>query len=318
MSFAWPWAALLLPLPILLWRILPPEAWKSGAITVPPALAAAAERTAPRAVERHARLLFPALAWICAVLALIGPRQEQVIDILPDTARDIVLALDLSGSMERQDFILDGVQVSRLAAVQSVAAQFVLGRAGDRLGLIVFGDRAYVAAALTHDVAAVAHVISTAQIGVSGKSTAIADGLGLAIKRLRARDAKSRVVILLSDGQDTSGIVDPVGAARVAEDLGIRVHTIALGPVDLETAPGARDAVDVATLRDIAGVAGGEMFRVRTSDDLRTVAAAIDRLEPSPTDAPPIRGWRALWIWPAGAAFLFLGCGLVLSGRGAA
>lgn len=318
MSFVFPWAVLLLPLPLILLRLLPPEEARSGALALPPALARATRPVNTNPAVRHARLLLPAVAWILAVVALAGPRIEQVFDILPDSARDIVLALDLSGSMEREDFSLDGHQVSRLAAVQAVASRFVEGRAGDRVGLVVFGDRAYVAAAPTHDVAAVAHVIGSTRIGVSGKATAIADGLGLAIKRLQDRDAKSRVVILLSDGQDTSGLVDPVAAARVASELGIRIHTVALGPNDLENAPDARDAVDTATLREIAEVSGGRLFRVRTTDDLRAVTEAIDSLEPSSAEAPPIRGWRDLWVWPAGAAVFVLGLALALGGREAA
>ncbi|WP_232830632.1 VWA domain-containing protein [Oceanicella sp. SM1341] len=245
------------------------------------------------------------------MIALAGPRVLETLDALPASGRDVVLALDLSGSMEREDFDLDGARVSRLAAVQTVASRFVLGREGDRVGLVVFGDRAYVAAAPTHDVAAVAQVIDTAMIGVSGRSTAIADGLGLAIRRLRGREAKSRVILLLSDGQDTTGAVDPVAAARAAAALGIRVHTIALGPRDLETSPGARDAVDTATLRAIAEAAGGVMFRVRNTDDLRAVTDAVDRLEPSAAAAPPIRGWHALWPWPAAAALLLLGAAML-------
>ncbi|WP_353476355.1 VWA domain-containing protein (plasmid) [Salipiger sp. H15] len=318
MSFAFPLAALLLPLPLLLLWLAPPERHAPGALALPPAPAEAARPARATSAARHARLVLPGLAWVLVVMALSGPRVEQVFDILSDSARDIVLVLDLSGSMEREDFSLDGRQVSRLAAVQSVAARFVEGRAGDRVGLVVFGDRAYVAAAPTQDVAAVAQVIGTTRIGVSGKATAIADGLGLAIKRLRERDAKSRVVILLSDGQDTSGAVDPVATAEVAKDLGIRIHTIALGPQDLETAPGTRDAVDTATLRDIAQLSGGTMFRVRTTDDLRAVTEAIDTLEPSPAKAPPIRGWRELWVWPAAAALVLLAIALYLTGREAA
>ncbi len=315
MSFAFIWALLLLPLPLVLLRVLPPSDWKTGALAVPPALAAALQPAEAHVATRHVWGAGLFVVWILAVIALAGPRQSQVLEVLPASGRDIVLALDLSGSMEREDFSLDGAQVSRLKAVQRVAAHFVRGREGDRIGLVVFGNRAYVAAAPTHDVAAVAHVIETTVIGVSGKATAIADGLGLAIKRLRGRKADSRVVILLSDGQDTSGTVDPVAAAQVARKLGVRVHTIALGPADLQTAPTSRDAVDAATLQQIADAAGGQMFRVRTTQDLRAVTAAIDRLEPSPADAPPIRAWHALWVWPAGAALVLLTLMLALRAR---
>jgi len=228
-----------------------------------------------------------------------------------------MLSLDLSGSMEREDFNLNGEVVSRLSAVQAVASEFVKGRLGDSVGLVIFGDRAYVAAAPTHDVVSVAHVVETSIIGISGKSTAIADGIGLAIKRLREREAKSRVIILLSDGQDTSGNTDPVAAAEVAADYGIRIYTIALGPMDLESTPSARDAVDTETLRDVAEAANGKMFRVKTTDDLRAVTAAIDALEPSPSKAPPIQTWRDFWIYPGGLAVLLLATFMIFGRKGA-
>ena len=318
MSFATPWLALLLPVPLLLRWLLPPDRRPRAALALPPSLAGAFQPVGAAPVRRHARQVALLLAWALLVVALAGPRQERVLDVVPASGRDIVLALDLSGSMEREDFELDGVGVSRLAAVQAVGARFVGGRAGDRVGLVVFGDRAYVAAALTHDVDAVAEAIATAQIGVSGKATAIADGLGLAIRRLRDRDAESRVIVLLSDGQDTTGAVDPVAAAATAGEMGLRIHTIALGPADLETDPAARDAVDSETLRRIAEAAGGEMFRVRTTDDLRAVTAAIDRLEPSLADAPPIRAWRDFWPWCAAAALAALGLAAALQAREAA
>ncbi|SNR75938.1 VWA domain-containing protein [Puniceibacterium sediminis] len=316
MTFAAPLALLLLPLPLLA-LFLPPEKLRHGAMTLPPAILAQARDAVSGRAARHLGLVALTLAWICAVLALSGPRILVTLDTLPATGRDIVLVLDLSGSMEKEDFDIDGTRVSRLAAVQSVAAQFVRGRVGDRVGLVVFGDRAYVAAAPTHDVSAVAQVIETSVIGVSGKATAIADGLGLAIKRLRDRDAKSKVVILLSDGRDTSGVVDPVAAAKKASELGIRIHTIALGPDDAGTAARPDDVVDTETLDQIAATAGGEMFRVRTTQDLSAVTRSIDQLEPSAAAAPPITAWRELWIWPAAAALVML-LGLLCARPGAA
>ncbi len=318
MSFAFPWAALLLPLPFLLFRLLPGRPVAASALNLPPAIAETFRPLDTAAVRRHALTTILVLAWILLVAALTGPRMERTLEMVPASGRDIVLALDLSGSMEREDFVLDGAQVSRLAAVQDVGARFVRARKGDRVGLVVFGERAYVAAALTHDVSAVAQVIETVQIGVSGKATAIADGLGLALRRLRVRDAKSRVIVLLSDGQDTTGTVDPVAAAVTAETLGVRIYTIALGPADLETAPDARDAVDSDTLRRIAEAAQGQTFRVRTTEDLVAVTEAIDRLEPSLADAPPIRGWQNYWPWLAGAALAMLATALGLQAREAA
>ncbi len=316
MDFANPWAVVLVVMPWLLRWILPVQNRKSGALALPSAFERSFQLQSEHTVLRRANRLTPIIIWMLIVLALVGPRQEQVLDVLPASGRDVMLSLDLSGSMEREDFNLNGDVVSRLSAVQAVASEFVLGRLGDSVGLVIFGKRAYVAAAPTQDVASVAHVIETSIIGISGKSTAIADGIGLAIKRLRERDSKSKVIILLSDGQDTSGNTDPVAAAVVAEKYGIRIYTIALGPVDLESNPSVRDAVDTATLREVAEAANGQMFRVKTTDDLRAVTQAIDALEPSPSKAPPIRTWREYWVFPGGMAVLLLAVFLGLGRKG--
>ncbi|ORE91559.1 VWA domain-containing protein [Acuticoccus yangtzensis] len=314
MNFAAPGAFLLLLLPLVafVWR-----AARAGAVSaayLPPALAAEVTRTG--GTRRRVGLLAPLAVWALVVVALAGPQRIKSLDIITASGRDIVLAIDLSGSMETEDFILGGAEVSRLEAVKSVAARFVEGRAGDRVGLVVFGDKAYVAAPLTHDVTSVAHVVETLTVGVSGRSTAISDGLGLAMKRLDGGTADSRVVILLSDGVDTTGRVDPAEAARLGAARGIRIHTIALGPERAEAlmARGRADALDVATLTDVARLSGGEMFRVRSTDELTRVAEAVDRLEPSQSRAPPVMALEALWPWPAGAA-LALALAVLAAGR---
>ncbi|SFR12341.1 VWA domain-containing protein [Poseidonocella sedimentorum] len=317
MSLEHPLILGLLLLPLFARRLLPPVAAPTGALHVPPAIAAGLR---PGRAARHRSRLLQLLGWLvwaCLLLALAGPRAMETHDLRLASGRDIILALDLSGSMETEDFDLDGQRVSRLDAVKQVAAGFIEGREGDRVGLVVFGDRAFVAAPLTHDTASVARAVLGATIGISGKSTAISDGLGLALRRLRGSEATSRVVILLSDGVDTTGTVAPRDVATMAQELGIRVHTIALGPDDLESRPAARDAVDAATLREVAELSGGEMFRVRGMDALRQVTRAIDALEPSPASAPPLQVWRDYWTWPAGAALALSLLALGLTRRGA-
>lgn len=304
MSFAAPLLLILMPLPLLLRWLAPPVSVPRPALILPAHLDAAA--SAAGAGNRRRGFWLAGLAWVLLVVALAGPRVQAVSDIIPASGRDIVLALDLSGSMLKEDFRLDGEPVTRLDAVKRTASAFVAARRGDRIGLVIFGERAYFAAPLTFDVDAVARAIDEAQIGISGRGTAISDGIGLATKRLAASDAPSRVIVLLSDGVDTSGNVPAVEAARLARDHGIRIHSIALGPEDLENQPASRDAVDTATLRAIAEEAGGESFRVRTTEDLQTMARSLDRLEPNPSERPPMRFWRGLWVWPAAGAALCL------------
>lgn len=300
MSFAWPWAFLLLPLPLLI-RMLPAAAARGG-LRVP---AHVFSGVAPQQGSGRGAML-AGLAWLALVAAIAGPQISRTSDMLPASGRDIVLVIDLSGSMQKEDFRLDGQAISRLDAVKRTASRFVAARRGDRIGLVIFGDRAYFAQPLTFDVDAVARAIDEAQIGISGRATAISDGLGLAMKRLSASQAPTRVAVLLSDGVDTSGNVQSVDAARLAAQHGIRIHTIALGPEDLENQPKSRDAVDTKTLREVAELSGGTSFRVRGVEDLQAMAATLDQLEPNPTNRPPMRYWHGLWIWPGALALALM------------
>ncbi|WP_428028872.1 VWA domain-containing protein [Ancylobacter sp.] len=300
MTLAFPLALLLLPLPLMIRFLLPVNAAGDASLRVG-ASAFAAARAASGQGDRAGMALRVA-AWIALVLALAGPQVAATKEAVTASGREILLALDLSGSMLKEDFVLDGRQLSRLDAVKRVAARFVAARRGDRIGLVIFGDRAYVAQPPTFDVDSVAHAIDIAQIGISGRSTAISDGLGLATRRILRSDATNKVVVLLSDGVDTSGKVQANDVARLAASHGVRVHTIALGPDDLDSQPAARDAVDATALREIAEVGGGTSFRVRGMEDLEAMAATLDQIEPNPMRRPPLRYWRPLWMWPGGAA----------------
>lgn len=311
-SLATPLALLLLPLPLLAGRLMPPAASEGGALWVPDAVARTLGAEPGRWTLTAATYrLLPWLIWIALVIALAGPRVISPTPALPVSGRDIVLVLDLSGSMDRKDFEIDGQPVRRLDAVKKVATNFVRGREGDRIGLVIFAERAYFAAAPSFDLEGVARAVEEAAIGIAGRSTAIGEGLGLALKRLEQSDAKSRVVILLSDGANNAGTVGPRDVAALARDLGIRVHTIALGANDLESGTDDNDAVDTATLRNVAALSGGTAFRVKTTRDLVAVSATIDAMETSRGKAPPAEVFTDLWIYPA---MLALGYCLLLAG----
>ncbi|KMO15494.1 VWA domain-containing protein [Methylobacterium indicum] len=316
LDFAAPLAALLLPLPLLAARFLPPRPGGSGALAVPASLVAGLDRGGPLTVGVRGRAALTWLLWVALVAALAGPRLVLPGAALPASGRDIVLALDLSGSMERIDFSLDGRTSSRLAAVKRVGADFIRRRTGDRVGLVIFADQADVAAAPTFDTKAVARALEEAQIGLVGRSTGIGDGLGLALKRLQTLPGPSKVVVLLSDGANNAGQTTPRDVAVLARELGIRVHTIALGPRDLADANGEQDVVDSDALRDVAATSGGRFFRVRTTDDLAGVADSIDALEGGRDRAPPVPLRRDLWPWP-GAVALLSALALLLTRRAA-
>lgn len=310
LDLAAPLALLLLPLPLLVRRLLPPRRPEAAALWLPDGIAAAAEPgTVLTARDRWLRIALATITWTGLVLAVAGPERLDPVRDTSASGRDIVLALDMSGSMLIEDFSLDGRPASRLEAVKTVADRFVAERTGDRIGLVLFADRAYVAAPPTWDLAAVRRAIAEATIGITGRSTAIADGLGLALKRMISSDSPARVIVLLSDGRDTAHRLDAVAVARLAETHGIRIHTIALGPDDLETRPASRDAVDTLTLRAIAEASGGVSYRVRSMEDLVAMAADLDRLEPNPASRPPVLIPRPLWPWPAAIAGI---CALTL------
>lgn len=312
-----PWMLGLFLLPWLWRRLRPALPPRDEAMALPPALQSAAtalSRSATGAQTGQAPLWPLVLLWLALALALAGP---QRLIRAPDPAapgRDIMLTLDLSGSMAIEDFTLDGAQVSRLDAVKSVASAFVRQRQGDRLGAVLFADRAYVAAPLGHDLTAVARAIDEAQIGITGRSTAISEGLGLAMKRLLAeREAAPKanpapasdgppVIVLLSDGRETGARTDALAVARLAAEMGLRIHTIALGPDDLESRPAARDGVDWAALRAIAETTGGRSYRVRSIEDLRAMARDLDALEPGAAQRPMVTLAQPLWPYPAALA----------------
>lgn len=304
-ELAQPLVLLLAPLPLLLARRLPRATLAGAALAVPDRvgralLNGASGRSGP--ATYRARVL-PWAAWLLIVLALSGPRQLAPVSALKVSGRDLAIALDLSGSMVRDDFFLDGRPVTRLEAVTKVGAAFARRRAGDRVALIVFGSEAYYAAPFSFDVEAIARRIEEATIGISGRATNISDALGLALKRLKDSAARSRVVILLSDGVNNAGATNPRGVAALAAKMGVRVHTIALGPKDLDSADaGERGVVDAATLGAIAEISGGESFRVRTTEDLVAVTEALDRLEATAGDGLAAEIYRALWLYPAALA----------------
>ncbi|WP_299359875.1 VWA domain-containing protein [uncultured Paracoccus sp.] len=303
-QLAAPWMLLAFAVPLLA-RLLPPRPAPGLAMILPDGIRGAGVRGAGPDGRRGQVLLM--IVWGLLALALAGPQRLDLVEDRSASGRDILIALDMSGSMATPDFALDGQTTTRLAAVKRVAESFIEARRGDRMGLVVFADRAYVAAPLTHDLPAVTRALHEAEIGISGRSTNISEGLGLALKRMLAGDAESQVIVLLSDGRDTADLVDAAEVGKLAAEREVRIHSVALGPDDLETRPAARDAVDVATLRAIADASGGQTFRVRSTRDLQAMAEALDRLEPNPSSRPPVAVARALWPGPAAAALLLLG-----------
>ena len=302
MEFAWPWIFLLLPLPLLFRQ--PTQALASSALRIPPMLGHALDEL--QSTKRYSLNLEQTgmwLAWILLLLSLSQPWRPGETVVQPVSGRALAMVVDLSGSMERRDFTLDGETSDRLSVVKSVAGQFIEARQGDRISLVLFGREAFVASPLSFDLGAIRTILDSAGIGMAGRSTAIGDALGLAIKTLRDDPSPSKAIVLLSDGTNNSGSAEPESAATFARELGIRIHSVAMGSEDGDTptsgyATANSADLDEETLEAIANDSGGRYFRARSRDELNAVYQEIDTLERSESDAPPVVLQQDLRHWP--------------------
>ncbi|WP_066094275.1 vWA domain-containing protein [Xanthomonas massiliensis] len=321
-DFAWPWAWLVLPLPVLM-RWLP--AWRSRvpALRVPYAgrIRAIAEGGALRGGFDLSGVL-AWLAWACLCAALARPLQWGEPVAPPRQARQMMLAVDLSGSMSEPDMQLGGRVVDRLTAAKAVLADFLDRRQGDRVGLLVFGQGAYVLAPLTADLESVREQLRDSVVGLAGRETALGDAIGLAVKRLREQAQGERVLVVLTDGVNTAGVLDPLRAAELARDEHVRVYTVALGGdgggfslFGIPVSGGGDDPVDEDTLRKIAETTGGRFFRARDTAQLAGIYAELDRLEPVRSEGPQVRPRIERYAWPLGAAFALGWLAFLVPGR---
>jgi len=302
----------LLPLPLLM-RLLPSVTSADEAAVRAPFSHRWRRLAESRRFDIRGRAASQVLMWLIWALLLLGAARPQWIGEpieLSNSGRDLMMALDLSGSMQIEDMQVGNSLVSRITAVKAIAADFASRRAGDRVGLILFGTRAYVQAPLTFDVKTVTRFIQEAQLGFAGEDTAIGDALGLAIKRLRERPAESRVLILLTDGQDTASTVDPMEAAALASEMNVRVYTIGISR-RLGNRTNASGEVDEALLTAVAEATGGRYFRARTPQELQGIYQILDELEPVEQEATTFRPIQSLAWLPIGCA-LFLGLVLIV------
>jgi len=314
-TLAWWWMLLALPLPWLVRRFVPPESLDRDAALKVPVAAEFAELAGLRApaAARRWRLGILSVAWLLAVLAAARPQFVGEPVSLPMTGRDLLLSVDLSGSMEEQDFQLNGQWVDRLTALKSVAADFIERRVGDRIGLILFGREAYLQAPLTFDRATVRTLLDESVIGLAGKETAIGDSIGLAIRTLDDAGVAQgrRVLVLLTDGANTAGAVEPRKAAELAAQRKMVIYTIGIGAdaLTVRSLFGLRQInpsadLDEETLTAIAEMTGGRYFRARDTAEFAQIYTILDGLEPAESDERGFRPIAELFYWPLGAGAL--------------
>lgn len=313
LEFAWPWVFALAPLPLLIFWLASRRERDDIAVRVPFYHALAQVRS-PQGGDGGSQWLKKSilvLIWASCVVAAARPQWVGEPVNLPASGRDLMLAMDFSGSMEIADMTIQGRSLQRVDVAKYVISDFIERRESDRIGLILFGSQAYLQAPLTFDRATVKQLLQEAQIGFAGQQTAIGDAIGLAIKRLRDRRAESRVLILLSDGANTAGEVEPRQAADLAKLAGIRIHTIGLGADEMvqQTLFGRRTVnpsadLDEGTMRYVAEQTGGRYFRARNPQELVEIYDELDKLEPVEQDDATFRPISALFYWPLAAAFI--------------
>jgi Ca-activated chloride channel family protein len=266
-------------------------------------------------VQQQARgiSIFEWLVWLLLVTALANPTWLDEPITLPNEGRDIMLAVDLSGSMTEQDMAYQGQYVDRLTMVKAVLSDFIEQRQGDRLGLILFGDTAFLQTPLTRDVKTVSQMLSEAQIGLVGRATAIGDALGLSVKRFASKDESNRIVVLLTDGQNTAGNLDPEEALLLAREEGIKVYTIGVGSdnprgFSLFNMGGmSGGSLDETLLKRIAEQTGGLYFRAKDVAGLQQIYQELDKLEPISADEQTFRPQSALFYFPLLIALTLIG-----------
>lgn len=302
--WAWPLAVLAWPLPfVLMWFLPSYKSRGARALLVDKPTAWASNLSSSPVTRGQQILLF--LAWSALVLAVARPQTFADAIDLPDSGRDLMMAVDISGSMREQDLFLNNRPVTRMAVVKAVAEDFIERRTGDRLGLILFGSQAYVQTPLTEDHETVRYFLRDAAIGLAGRSTAIGDAIGLSVKRLREREAETRVLILLTDGDNTAGVM-PMEAARLAAENRVRIHTIGIGGGRASRLRFGlqQQELDETTLRAVAEVTGGQFFRARDTAELEAIYADIDALEPTEEITEGFRPRTERFAWPLAAALI--------------
>lgn len=318
-TIAWPWLLVLLPLPWII-RWLAPESPSRDmqALRVPWYQHVIGKNSGW--MKRPLLAAMAAIVWLMLIFAASRPQWVGEIDTMPVTGRDLLMAVDISGSMDTQDMVWQDRAVNRLEVVKHVAGEFLQRRRGDRVGLVLFGSRAYLQTPLTFDTETTATLLDESEIGLAGRETAIGDAIGLAVKRLREDAASERVLILLTDGANTSGEVQPLQAAEFAARQGLTIYTVGVGADEMMVQDffGSRVVnpsadLDEDTLRAIAERTGGVYFRARDAQGLEDIYRMLDELEPVESDVEAVRPVDELFHWPLGLAYLFALFAVVLS-----
>ena len=307
LDLAYPWLLLALPLPLLLKKKRQP----AGSALYLPALAKLGKPGNTSSELRSVAPYLAALIWLLLVLSATQPRWLDDPVSLPQPGRELMLAIDLSGSMNIPDMPFTTGNITRLEAMKMVLREFIAAREGDRVGLILFADAAYQQTPLTFDLATVQQFLDESVIGLVGQRTAIGEAIGLTVKRLNSYEATNKVLILLSDGANNAGDIQPLEALELAKAAGIKIYTVGLGAEQMlqQSLFGQRvinpsQDLDEPLLIQLATETGGQYFRARNPQELRSIYQLLDQLEPIEREELTFRPQRSLVHWPLAVAFL--------------
>ena len=315
-SLAWPWLLLTLPLPWIVRALMPPVLNPQDAGLRVPSFQGFSMLVDRSETEQllNWRASIAIVAW--ALLVIAAARPERIGDELdvPVSGRNLMLAVDLSGSMDAKDFELGSRRVDRLTATKAVASDFISRREGDRIGLILFGERAYLQVPLTLDRETVNTLLLESFIGLAGEKTAIGDAITLAVKRIHEQesDTGEQVLILLTDGANTAGEIDPTKAAELAQQIGMRIYTIGIGAEQMVVSSitgGMRRVnpsadLDEETLTKIAELTGGRYFRAKDTAGLQDIYRLLDEIEPVAEPEGGFRPVKSFYHWPLGGSLV--------------
>lgn len=312
-EFSWPWLWLLLPIPLLL-----RSSKRPSAATLYFAPLARVGVTTPIPQGLGASRIRQALLWLIWLLLLCGAAAPKWLGepvSLPQQGRDMMLAVDLSGSMNINDMMIEGQAYNRLDAVKYVLSQFIDKRQGDRLGLVLFADAAYQQTPLTFDRKTVQLMLDEAVLGLVGQRTAIGEAIGLSVKRFNTYTSSNKVLILLSDGANTAGNIQPREALKLAKAAGVKIYTVGVGAEQMiqqgifgPQVVNPSDDLDEKLLTELATETGGRYFRARDLTELAEIYQLLDQLEPIERDPLTYRPQQSLLHWPLLLALLLI-CG---------
>lgn len=301
-EFSFPWIFFLLPLPLLMAKLKAKEQTQA-ALRVPFYQQAQSLQQVSASAKSSLKKISLWFIWLTTLCAAANPQWVGDAVKMPSSGRDLLLAVDISGSMQEPDMVYQQYRITRLMAVKKVVGDFVARRTSDRLGLVLFGTNAYLQAPLTFDTNTVQQMLLESEVGMAGEATAIGDAIALGIKRLKDYPDNKRVMILLTDGQNTAGQITPEQATDLAVTAKTKIYTIAFSPYEQE--------VDGEAMRYIADKTGGDYFRARNMQELDDIHHQLDQLEPSESDAETFRPVKKLFYWPLALAFL-LSLGMVV------